>query len=435
IASFALMTVYLPHGPRGEWVMRRIPSVTGFHADHHENPQYPWYQHFSRRRSVLLLCCGCVLSAASARAADPNRGLELILSKSYSRSAFDQETFDAVWRTWPEPLRAKAKIADQEERRKMAFSRYGLTRRPGDESGKPLQFVVDEQGKWSANCFSCHGGQVAGKIVPGLPNSRYAIQTLLEETAAAAQLLKKPLPKPRYSGTPIPIQTSNGVSNAVTLTYLHLSQRDADLNRLPNPIRPELIHFDSDPPPWWRIKKRKRLYADGFAKKSHRALMVFLLGRPGGAERFHAAEQDFRDILAWIETIEPPKYPFPIDRALAARGRLLFENHCADCHGTHGEDGSYPEMIVPLKVVGTDPVRLTGVRRDQREAYERSWFAYRGKHKVVEQPVGYLAPPLDGIWASAPYFHNGSVPTLRDVLNPRLRPIVWKRSEDGYDRE
>jgi hypothetical protein len=42
---------------------------------------------------------------------------------------------------------------------------------------------------------------------------------------------------------------------------------------------------------------------------------------------------------------------------------------------------------------------------------------------------------LDGIWASGPYFHNGSVPTLWHVLNSKQRPKIWKRSDDGFDRE
>jgi len=45
-----------------------------------------------------------------------------------------------------------------------------------------------------------------------------------------------------------------------------------------------------------------------------------------------------------------------------------------------------------------------------------------------------VAPPLDGVWATAPYFHNGSVPTLWHVLHPDDRPAVWRRSEDGYDQ-
>jgi cytochrome c peroxidase len=46
---------------------------------------------------------------------------------------------------------------------------------------------------------------------------------------------------------------------------------------------------------------------------------------------------------------------------------------------------------------------------------------------------GYVAPPLDGVWATAPYFHNGSVPTLWHVLHPAERPVAWRRSPTGYD--
>jgi hypothetical protein len=53
---------------------------------------------------------------------------------------------------------------------------------------------------------------------------------------------------------------------------------------------------------------------------------------------------------------------------------------------------------------------------------------------VDVSPAGYVAPPLDGIWASAPYLHNGSVPTLWHLLNPDQRPLVWKRTENGYDQ-
>ena len=49
-------------------------------------------------------------------------------------------------------------------------------------------------------------------------------------------------------------------------------------------------------------------------------------------------------------------------------------------------------------------------------------------------PYGYLSPPLDGLWLRAPYLHNGSVPTLRDLLNPpNERPQTFHRGYDVYD--
>jgi hypothetical protein len=80
-------------------------------------------------------------------------------------------------------------------------------------------------------------------------------------------------------------------------------------------------------------------------------------------------------------------------------------------------------------------VRLEALTPDARKRYADSWFADHGRHPTTLDPGGYVAPPLDGVWASAPYFHNGSVPTLWHVLHPDQRPVVWLRSEDGYDRQ
>lgn len=382
----------------------------------------------------ILFSGSCLSSTTIAQQPNPERGLEVLLNRPFNPAWFDQETFDELWNSWPEPLRSRAEHATPDERRQMAFKRYGLTPRPGDKSGKPLQFVVDQAGNWTVNCFSCHTGQVDGKVYFGVPNANYAVETLLEDVFQTAQRLQKPLPAQHYSGDPIPVGSSDGVTNAFMITLKLLAERDPDLNRLKNPTPLETTHHDLDAPAWWRIKKRKRLYADGFARKSHRALMQMLLDSPQGPEYFQENEDAFRDVLAWLESLEPPKYPHTIDKHLAKQGQPLFENHCAECHGTYGPEGRYPEKIIPLAVVGTDPVRLKGVTLQHRKLYERSWFADYGQHKV-KQPDGYLAPPLDGIWATAPYFHNGSVPTLWHVLHSDERPQVWKRRSQEYDRE
>jgi hypothetical protein len=119
----------------------------------------------------------------------------------------------------------------------------------------------------------------------------------------------------------------------------------------------------------------------------------------------------------------------------------VFGRHCAECHGTYGPDGSYPERLVPLADVGTDPVRLRSLSPQDRAALNASWFGHFGADgreagvdlESREAGAGYVAPPLDGVWATAPYFHNGSVPTLWHVLNPDARPVVWRRSAAGYD--
>jgi mono/diheme cytochrome c family protein len=51
----------------------------------------------------------------------------------------------------------------------------------------------------------------------------------------------------------------------------------------------------------------------------------------------------------------------------------------------------------------------------------------KGACGFEEKTVGYVTPPLHGVWASAPYFHNGSVPSVWDVLKPAHRPAMWRR--------
>ena len=98
-----------------------------------------------------------------------------------------------------------------------------------------------------------------------------------------------------------------------------------------------------------------------------------------------------------------------------------------------GEKPTYPSVVVDIDDIGTDRVRFEGFTKIDREVYRDSWFADFGKDKTIVEPKGYLAPPLHGVWASAPYFHNGSVTTLWHVLHPAQRPVVWKRHETKYD--
>jgi hypothetical protein len=62
--------------------------------------------------------------------------------------------------------------------------------------------------------------------------------------------------------------------------------------------------------------------------------------------------------------------------------------------------------------------------------------APHGQSVRAAPAAGYIAPPLDGIWAVAPYLHNGSVPNLVSLLDNRLRPRFWRPlASQGYDPE
>ena len=384
----------------------------------------------------------CVIAAAlacpvpDARASDGPRGHEHLLTHAYLPPDFDQEVFDALWTMWEEPLRSRAEQAPVAERRRMAMERYGLLPHPDDPS-RSVQYVVGTDGSWTMSCLACHQGQVGGRLIPGVPNSNYALETLTEEVRLLKVMQRKPLGHMDMGSLLLPLGTTNGTTNAVIFGVALMRHRDAALNIVQRPPRFDLVHHDMDAPAWWHYRSRRSLYADGFAAKGHRMLMQFLLVKENGPEKFAAWEDEFRDIESWIESLEPPQWPGPIDASLAAVGKAVFAAHCASCHGTYGPDGSYPERLVSIDEVGTDRVRLDSLTAKDRSDLNASWFGHMGADgaELADRAAGqgYVAPPLDGVWASAPYFHNGSVPTLWHVLHPGERPTVWRRTPTGYD--
>jgi hypothetical protein len=172
--------------------------------------------------------------------------------------------------------------------------------------------------------------------------------------------------------------------------------------------------------------------------------MQFMLNPLNFTSTFEREEPTFRDIREYLLTLQPPKYPLPIDAKLAHKGEALFTKTCSKCHGTYGEKWTYPNRVVPLDEIGTDPARFHGLSEKFGNAYAESWFAkekegwFGDEYKPI-RTAGYQAPPLDGIWATAPYFHNGSAPTVYHVLNSKARPKVFTRSFhtglDDYDSE
>ena len=149
-------------------------------------------------------------------------------------------------------------------------------------------------------------------------------------------------------------------------------------------------------------------------------------------------------------------YPFAVDTALAKSGEALFAANCADCHQPH--NGAVYDTL------GTSPSRSkvinTALMVSGRKLYagfcppdleldlggtpakpcaEYEGVALADFATAIMRPLsdqrGYNATPLRGIWASAPYLHNGSVPTMRHLLMPGTRPGSFVRGLLGYDTE
>jgi hypothetical protein len=171
----------------------------------------------------------------------------------------------------------------------------------------------------------------------------------------------------------------------------------------------------------------------------------------------------------WVRRAGPPDVLPPVDRAKAAEGRRLFVERCAGCHAvklitdrpvTRPRDGAkvfeWHVPVIPLAAIGTDPVAATSFARNRYDASklgiaepigaadglklvagkvkdqayddakvpvaERKKLDGFGRENLVTAPCGYRARPLVGVWATPPFLHNGSVPSLVDLLSEERPP-------------
>jgi len=195
----------------------------------------------------------------------------------------------------------------------------------------------------------------------------------------------------------------------------------------------------TDMPSVWNLKKYKpeKGMLMNLAGDSHDARSVIIDSALG---LLNAEPRDREDFLAQIDWLvkylsekPAPKYPFPIVQTLAEDGKAVFDNNCARCHASERTG-----TRVPVAEVGTDAERLkTWSKKAAIESNKvvRS-FGIERPGLVENEPSGYIAAFLDGIWLRAPYLHNGSVPSLRDLLKPATeRPKVFYRGYDVYDAE
>ena len=385
-------------------------------------------------RRFLLLAVSFLLSLnAGLHAQDPEaiaRGKKALETRAFTPAPWSFDAYLNAWKHWQPKLEQAPADYDQAFR-----DYYGLHPAPFENGRYPMglrpgQFLFVKG--LATDCMLCHGGSIMGKSYVGLGNSSLDIQAFFEDLNRASGLSGK---------LPFTFSHVRGTSEAGGMAvYLH-SFRNPDLSLRFDRHKWELKdNLCEDAPAWWLLKKKKTMYHTGGADaRSVRSIMQFMLTPNNGPTVFERDEPVFKDIQAYLLSLEAPRYPFPIDAKLADTGHQLFDRKCASCHGTYGKEWTYPNKVVPLKVIGTDPNRFYGLPVKLGEFYNESWFAKEKPtgYKSLET-AGYQAPPLDGVWATAPYFHNGSVPTLYDVLNSKARPKLFTRSfrtdEAAYDK-
>ena len=296
------------------------------------------------------------------------------------------------------------------------------------------------------NCLQCHAQILDGKLYVGLGNSLSDFTKSQEPAAKLAEKFLKRLTgdqAAKYEAAknflavvkvvaPDLVLPTKGPNVADRLAALLVSHRDpqtlqwsdnATLN-LPNEIIP------TDVPAWWMLKKKNAMFYNGFGRGDFsRFLMASNLLTVSDTTEAKDVDSHFGDVLAYINTIQPPKYPKAIDENLASKGHAIFSASCAACHGTYGADAVYPNLLIPESIIKTDPLLYSSNYSNPQFVawFNKSWFT-SGEHAAKLVPYkGYIAPPLDGVWITAPYLHNGSIPDLETLLNSKARPTYWKR--------
>ena len=375
---------------------------------------------------AAVVCCALwVRPSASDQFGAEARGLRNLTEHAYGVPRLDPAVLEKIWTVWEPEWKSRVRPEDPEATRALVWERYGFCALPGGRSRVPMQFAATDKG-WVPTCMQCHGGRLpgSGESMIGLPNSELDAATFAEDLARVFG----------FAADQSRLGRTRGRTNAMVFAIELFRQRNEDLSKRATPLdMGPYKSADLDAVPWWHLKKKRRLYTDGGITGDFvRPIMQFTLAGPAG-EEIRSWEAEFVEILAYLRSIQPPRYPWPVDQRVAAEGRKVFERTCAPCHGTYGPGSEYPNRVVPIAQIGTDPLRLTAVTREFRNYYNRTWFGEKAHSE--EEPAGYIAPPLDGIWASAPYFHNGSVPTVYGVLAPEARPRIFRRvgAPKAYD--
>lgn len=365
------------------------------------------------------------------------------------------------WRLWTDPNLGSTFQAA------LGSSREPLAGRTGNNADLPYNLTAftaaDGTEVVNANCLTCHASKFDGELILGLgdptvdftgglgggPAVSAALLDLLGLNDSEREHMEKVLRIANIIG-PETVMRTVGNNPAEALAIVLSLHHDRDTLAWSDERLMELIVRDehgqpiadpkltSDPPPWWRSGKKNALFYNGMARGDHRGTMAYAtsicVDDVAEAKRVDGL---FVDIQAFLRSLEAPKYPRGIDADLADTGRQLFPRDCAGCHGKYGADGgedAYPNLLFPLDVIGTDPVVANGgvIHAPELVDWYNDSFYGTITPMVPNDPFpGYVAPPLDGVWATAPFLHNGSVPTIELVLDSTARPKYWKRVD--YD--
>ena len=181
------------------------------------------------------------------------------------------------------------------------------------------------------------------------------------------------------------------------------------------------------------------LHWDGLNSDVRETAVSGAIGDGMDYQGYLSAKPTLNAIMDFIRLQKPPPSPFStmlpaddpyhVDAADVERGKALYQTHCSSCHEP---GGARFRTVIPAVEIGTDRHRIdmwTEAAKDRYSNYHEGDYdwGFHAFHKIN----GYVANELSGLWLRGPYLHNGSVPTLRDLLaRPDQRAKQFYR---GYD--
>ena len=328
-------------------------------------------------------------------------------------------------------------------------------------------------------CAACHSSDLFGVKVLGLTNrfpraneffrqgqvyapyvNSFLFKNLLKTTEGERLMMLKTKTATKWVGAKKP--SVLGLDTSLAQVALSLAKRENDpyatrtkhSYRFPRHNKLETMVADSKPAVWWNVKYKNRWLSDGSIVAGNPVHTNFLwneIGRGTDLKKLEAWMQDNTHQIEALTTAVfatmPPRYekffgPDSINIEKAKRGQKYFVQSCQKCHGIYEKGWDRPEaselsvvqLIQNFKVtyhkktpvidVGTDSGRYLGMREFAKDL-NKLQISINIK-TLVEPQKGYVPPPLEGIWARWPYFHNNSIPNLCALLTPSsLRPKTY----------
>ncbi len=335
---------------------------------------------------------------------------------------------------------------------------------------------------FSISCAACHAGSLFGKTVLGMTNrfpganhafvslkglAPYADSTIFKifntATPGENRLFERAIKNLKAVAVRDPLLP--GLDTSLSQVSLSLAKRNPDswaskndfLEAHPRYDRLQDVPADSKPAVWWNLKYKNRWLSDGSIVSGNPVFTNILWNEIGRGVDLHELDQwlssnskIIEELTTAVFSIEAPKYTdfFPAEKInleAAKRGEVLFNQSCTQCHGQYQKAWSQPDSEsfsakdrlqtlqvnykrhTPVFDVGTDRFRSQGMA--SLVALNKLEISQRNQ-TLVKTQVGYVPPPLVGIWARWPYLHNNSVPDLCSLLtSARNRPVTYYAGE------